>query len=357
MTRTTAIRTAALGFSLVEVLIAVFVLALGLLGLGAVFPVVVREQRIASDATLGLGAMNSIKSELNARSDLRRFNPSTGQFEGGWVEWISNTTQQRGLPYDNSSGGWPGWNTPPIDAKTGTITLGTGTSEVEILVGSRLFPAPHTEGLDPRFVWDFVGKRIPRGDPNDPSDDALMVALFLRRIDPGIRLPVQVGAGTISLARALTDDSLKDADRRSPVGARRDGTPSNNGLSELGRRNYSRPLVAELFPDFLGPGVGQTQRDLIALSDAMPAQQRRQYEQMLGQTGQRFVDAQGNVYRVVSATVVNPTLPMVIRIDPPIPMILQDLDGDGEITPADLSPITFVPQAPPVDPVVFVIEP
>ncbi len=357
MTRTPAIRRAALGFSLVEVLIAVFVLALGLLGLGAVFPVIVREQRIASDATLGLGAMNSIKSELTARSDLRRYDPNINQYVGGWVEWISNDTQQSGLPYDGPWGNWPGWNPPPIDPTTGTITLGTGTDAVEILVGSRLFPAPHTEGVDPRFVWDVVGKRIPRGDPNDPTDDALMVALFLRRIDPGIRLPVQPGAGRISLARTLTDDSLKEPNRRSPVGARRDGTPSNNGLNELGRRNYSRPVVAELFPDFLGPGVGQTQRDLIALSDAMPAQQRRQYEQMLGQTGQRFVDAQGNVYRVVSATIVNPTLPMAIRIDPPVPMILQDLDGDGEITPADLSPITFVPQAPPVDPVVFVIEP
>jgi len=355
--RPTAIRCAALGFSLVEVLIAVFVLALGLLGLGAVFPVVVREQRIASDTTLGLGAMNSIKSELTARTDLLRFNAGTGQYEGGWINWIANVTQQNGLPYNGPWGDWAGWNPPPIDAKTGTITLGTGTDAVEIFVGSRLFPAPHTEGVDPRFVWDFVGKRIPRGDPNDPTDDALMVAVFLRRIDPGIRLPVRVGAGPISLARAITDDSLRDAERRSPVGAHRDGTPSNNGLNELGRRNYSRPVVAELFPDFLGPGVGQTERNLIALSDTMPAQQRRQYEQMLGKTGQRFVDAQGNVYRVVSATVVNPNLPMAIRIDPPVPMILQDLDGDGEITPADLSPITFVPQAPPVDPVVFVIEP
>ncbi len=357
MTRATVHRGAAFGFSLVEVLIAVFVLALGLLGLGAVFPVVVREQRIASDATLGLGAMNSIKSELTARTDLLRFNPGTGLYEGGWVQWVSNVTQQNGLPLNGPWGDWPGWNPPPNDATTGAVRLGTGGSAVEIFVGSRLFPAPHTEGVEPRFVWDFVGKRIPRGDPSDPADDALMIALFLRRIDPGIRLPVQPGAGRISLARTLTDDSLKEPNRRSPVGARRDGTPSNNGLNELGRRNYSRPVVAELFPDFLGPGVGQTQRDLIALSDTMPAQQRRQYEQMLGQTGQRFVDAQGNVYRVVSATVVNPTLPMAIRIDPPVPMILQDLDGDGEITPADLSPITFVPQAPPVDPIVFVIEP
>ena len=351
MKRSAAMRSAALGFSLVEVLIAVFVLALGLLGLGAVFPVVVREQRIASDTTLGLSAMNSIKSELTARTDLLRFNTVTGRYEGGWVEWIADTTQQNGLPYDGPWGDWPGWNPPPIDATTGTVTLGSGSDAVEILVGSRLFPAPHTEGVDPRFVWDFVGKRIPRGDPNDPTDDALMVALFLRRIDPGIRLPVQPGAGRISLARTLTDDSLRDLNRRSPVGARRDGTPSNNGLNELGQRNYSRPVVAELLPHFLG------ERNLIALSYAMPAQQRRQYEQMLGTPGQRFVDAQGNVYRVVSATIVNPNFPKAIRIDPPVPMVLDDLDGDGEITPADLSPITFVPQPPPVDPVVFVIEP
>lgn len=356
MKRPTAIRCAALGFSLVEVLIAVFVLALGLLGLGAVFPVVVREQRIASDTTLGLGAMNSIKSELTTRTDLLRFNSGTGQYEGGWINWIANVTQQNGLPYDGPWGDWAGWNPPPIDPTTGTITLGTGSGAVEIFVGSRLFPAPHTEGVEPRFVWDFVGKRIPRGNPADPTDDALMVAVFLRRIDPGIRLPVQPGAGRISLARTLTDDSLREPNRRSPVGARRDGTPSNNGLNELGRRNYSRPIVVELDDEFYGPGVGDPpRRDLIGLQRNHP--DRARLEKLLGQPGQRFVDVQGNVYRVVSATFVNPNQPMVIQIDPPVPLYLADLDGEEGVLPPDLSPITFVPQAPPVDPVVFVIEP
>ena len=36
-------------FSLIELLIAVLILALGLLGIGAVFPVVIREQRIGTE--------------------------------------------------------------------------------------------------------------------------------------------------------------------------------------------------------------------------------------------------------------------------------------------------------------------
>ena len=46
-------------FTLVEVLMAVLILAIGLLGLGAVLPMVVRQQRDSADGTFGLIAMRS----------------------------------------------------------------------------------------------------------------------------------------------------------------------------------------------------------------------------------------------------------------------------------------------------------
>ena len=57
-------------FSLVEVLIAVFVLSLGILGLASIFPVVLREQRQAVDATEAQIAIGSVQSQLLSNLDL-----------------------------------------------------------------------------------------------------------------------------------------------------------------------------------------------------------------------------------------------------------------------------------------------
>lgn len=64
------------GFTLVEVLIGVLVLALGLLGLGAVLPVVVREQRNASDAVLGAAVAAAAERALLGREGFRPDSPS-----------------------------------------------------------------------------------------------------------------------------------------------------------------------------------------------------------------------------------------------------------------------------------------
>lgn len=52
------------GFSLIEILIAIIILALGLLGLGAVFPVVIREQKQAQDRIAGTLAEDNIRAAL-----------------------------------------------------------------------------------------------------------------------------------------------------------------------------------------------------------------------------------------------------------------------------------------------------
>ncbi len=49
-------------FSLIEILIAVIILGLGLLGLAALFPVVIREQRIGTDNVLGVTVANSARA-------------------------------------------------------------------------------------------------------------------------------------------------------------------------------------------------------------------------------------------------------------------------------------------------------
>ena len=57
-------------FSLVEVLIAVLVLALGLLGLGAIFPAVISEQRRSFDSITGESVAKLVEDTLNRNNEL-----------------------------------------------------------------------------------------------------------------------------------------------------------------------------------------------------------------------------------------------------------------------------------------------
>ncbi|MGQ0626965.1 MAG: prepilin-type N-terminal cleavage/methylation domain-containing protein [Phycisphaerales bacterium] len=59
-------RAAPRGFTLIEVLMAVLILAIGLLGLGAVLPMVVKQQRDSADSTTGAIAMQAAVAGLQA---------------------------------------------------------------------------------------------------------------------------------------------------------------------------------------------------------------------------------------------------------------------------------------------------
>ncbi len=54
------------GFSLIEILISILILALGLLGLGALFPVVIREQRAGTDAINGVIVSNAVRASMSS---------------------------------------------------------------------------------------------------------------------------------------------------------------------------------------------------------------------------------------------------------------------------------------------------
>jgi prepilin-type N-terminal cleavage/methylation domain-containing protein len=189
------------GFSLVEVLIAVLVLALGLLGLGAVFPVILAEQRDAFDATNGEAAAQFVENMMQAGSEIVKldelFTPEFGRVEGnlpgaqpGLINGAEGTPTSLWIVAGPAAlDGDPGFvgaipGTSPADFANGAWSSNTrgNIERDEVLpVAARLFPQLDS-GLDPRFVWDLVARR-------SPVSSRVEMAVFVRRIDGRIRVP------------------------------------------------------------------------------------------------------------------------------------------------------------------------
>ncbi|MBL9031865.1 MAG: hypothetical protein JNM80_09170 [Phycisphaerae bacterium] len=208
MTRVLPIRRPTLrAFTLIEVLIGILVLALGLLGLGAIIPVVVREQRLATDATLGVSVAEHAEGVLRARPALSPQAPATTRtlwdalihdpqwsrdllwapfpnspyqrqatiiysatrrdifqpieydfnLQSGQLRWRQTVREEK---RDSCSGSWavPALTPPPPTPNWDALD-----------VGDRLWPnkgaqttrvlQPNTDPNRPQFVWDVVARR------------------------------------------------------------------------------------------------------------------------------------------------------------------------------------------------------
>lgn len=193
-------------FSLVEVLIAILVLALGLLGLGAVFPAIISEQRRAFDSISGETVAKIAEDMLQSGSVV-----DTSDLRGPELGLTSSSSDGNGLgrpsqvgaatydyvwvmddfvQLDGPASSWlqsapvPGVRTD-ADFASGTWwanSRATGSNQnAQILpVSARLHPQPYS-GAEPAFVWDAVARRSPAGP--------VQVGVFVRRIDDRIRVP------------------------------------------------------------------------------------------------------------------------------------------------------------------------
>ncbi|MBK7405164.1 MAG: prepilin-type N-terminal cleavage/methylation domain-containing protein [Phycisphaerales bacterium] len=334
------------GFSLVEVLVAVLVLALGLLGLGAVFPMVVRQQRLATETTLGLSAMNAAERVL--------FNNDNFKLGGrGWAALRDYAIQADGL---NGN-----WVAVEADIKDGSYVLPdpAGGPDIILPLSQRLFPLPFTTQDQPRFVWDLGVRFIP--DPLDPgnAEQPIMVAMYLRPIDPGIRpgLYKDVATGDMlpySLVNSLVGTSPVIAlkDRRNPVSVDSDGRPTLDGRRS-GRSEYSWLSVVDMGPPH---GSGSFWRRTRSACWAWATETRSRISRSPSscwRSGQRFIGRTGQIYKVIGWKGISKR-----GIDIKVAPGLTDADGDGTINPRyDLNPVIFVPQGTPVDPKVFTITP
>lgn len=195
------------GFTLIEVLLGVLILGLGLLGLASVFPLVVKKQRDAQDTVLGISSVKGVESVLRGHSGL-----NSELLDRGWAKFASrlkelanqkptreviwsdvlnapaNTVERI---YGNTVALGGGAS---LTAEPGSIVFwgsggpGSATPDTVVLrTSDRLIP--QGPGVTPQYVWDIVpilAGPLPNPEPRLPT---IRVAMFVRRIDGGIRVP------------------------------------------------------------------------------------------------------------------------------------------------------------------------
>jgi prepilin-type N-terminal cleavage/methylation domain-containing protein len=354
------------GFSLVEVLMAVLILGLGLLGLGAIMPVVVKQQRTGADRVQGTIAARSAIAVLEGHG---RMGPEF------WRQW-AETLPDNALGLPSSLRGFSNllpedglWFVATVDATTGNINLGPqktssnpsagefAVQPVRIPLIDRLYPSP-SAGLTvagsqasgvaftgnrlvpPSFVFDVAARRLsarnvvtaPLSIPEASSK--VQVAIFVRRIDqeirPRVESPTNPADRTLptttdvdaALVSALVDPTVPTDRRRWPVSEDEvTGEPTLDGRfaaesgGAAGRYSQLLRLAVEFTPGANWP------RDRIVLVDPQSGQGAfgpGVVARNVIQPGQRIVDNFGNVYRVLGRDE-RTADPLAMRIDPPVP--------------------------------------
>jgi len=205
-------RRTAPGFTLIEVLIAILILALGVLGLGAVFPVVIAQQRDAVHTVDGEGIASMAESIVRSSSETidfsTWFDPTSSFGKKDFAdtyftyEWVVmpfapyNPNPPANLDHPGFLGGFDGssdgfWY---VDTNPAAVLTNPDDLNKVITVADRLFPQPYS-GMDPKYVWDIVARR-------QPGTNRPQLGIFVRSIDARIRVPEDE-----TLSSALTSNS------------------------------------------------------------------------------------------------------------------------------------------------------
>ncbi len=229
-------------FTLVEVLFAVLILGIALLGLGAFFPTVIRQQQSASDAAFGVLSSQSGEALMRGRSYPLGTTGVSGTLEEALARWASQ--RDSSIPDDAS------WFVP-TDPFTGSLPLSdniVSPNEPRIPLADRLYPSDASGAKAPQFVWDIAVRRlVPREGPDDitPGVNDVQIAMFVRRVDPRLSAARDnVTRQPISLFRSIQDASLPVELRRWPLSvnvAGQIGEPALDGRVGTGLA-YSVPL-------------------------------------------------------------------------------------------------------------------
>ncbi|MCA9279082.1 MAG: hypothetical protein H6815_13985 [Phycisphaeraceae bacterium] len=329
------------GFTLTEVLFGVIILALGLLGVGAVIPGVIAQQRVANESALAVNALNEAEQALTENPALWSIyeTDSTG----------AGTTQGLGQrlldPIWSADQEWD-VSRRDIDLMTGDLRvpppgmLAAGAEQAVYFQADRLWPKPPHDGT-PKFIWDVVFRR---STPSDPTlrvgPHRVQMAIFLRRVDPGIKL--SPGA-MYTLYEALEHAAgVSGGDYRLAAAADSAGMPTFRGVATGGLLRYSVPITLDVTYDDM-------YRDRIRLQSSQfdPTITPEQVF-AVGSKNQIIVDNLGTVYRVKNVTSVNggsPTMgsDILLFVDPPVG---KGVESSNSNNPATLFQIAATVQPP-----------
>lgn len=285
------------GFTILEIMISVLILGLGLLGLGALFPVVIRSQRQGADASFGTMAADAAKAMIQ-NTDYESAmlpQPPNSPPRDLWRAWrLDNTGAAPGPGGLNQPRFQRGqWLIPDTNTSTGATEIGIPGNlaySFRMPVAQRLYPSGSPNLAPPQFVWDYAIHRIDdgindgtlvNGVPNDSTYDAMQVAVFVRRLDIRIRVPANRNMfGAIAEGAVL------------PVGVDGvTGLPTNDGTGV-----YAKPFTVGV--QFLYAPPAQTARDRLYVVAATTADEWS----MVRQVGQKLVDNLGNVHTVTGSS-------------------------------------------------------
>ncbi|MFG0328183.1 MAG: type II secretion system protein [Phycisphaerales bacterium JB037] len=372
MRRLPAIQSLRRGFTLIEILIAIVILSLGLLGLAAIFPVVVFQQRIATDQAQGGNAAEAAETFLRRNASLHQRNADTTiQDDRRGFEWLrvaeSNFVDVRFEPLWSPFGEWETPNETDsfmtIDPRTGLLTIEaeSGGLPVEIPVAQRLIPAPYAESGEPIYVWDVAMRRVitesdRNGAPKPTRNDAIEVAVFVNRVDSGIEVPTrfrddanqQAAKGRrLRLSDVLVQDPNELVPREFAVPVSVEqlsgendgiGRPRKDGaIDQSGnRRGYAVPFTIAVATSLDYDDPTEIERNRIELDLSGRADARVLFE-LASQPGQRLVDGQGNLYTVVRA---DETAANTVIVRPPVPSSIQLSDELREVVLTPKVPVS-----------------
>ncbi|MBL0871280.1 MAG: prepilin-type N-terminal cleavage/methylation domain-containing protein [Phycisphaerales bacterium] len=335
------------GFSLIEVLMAVLILALGLLGLGAVLPVVVRQQAQGTEQSVSTSALQSAVRYLQGNSRLapeRWANFIKGDLgrdaywrEGLWVVPAVDDFNSQSTTAARQYGSVSLFPRFVEFDRTSGLYL-PGAQRETVLMEDRLYPSANSGETAPLFVWDLAVRR-------DFAGGGMQIAVFVRKIDTR----AGNGLGQETLFGALLNPSSPVS--RRAVSVDNTGRPTLDGRFGGGR--YSVPLLATVGP--VRNGAGEVVRDRIGVnvttvldpgSQTAASLEEPVATDLLTQPGQKLIDNLGNVYTVEGrdeATQVSTPGVIVLKLSSPMPASVS-FPGDGQNPPVNRNDPSQIPE-------------